>query len=489
MANEFLDKVEDNAIVRIWSEKVQLEKGDSLAKDYVSELWDYTRISVTQNSLQELNEIWDQWNDETKQLFYSIYGDLPYLLNIKVDERLFRVLAQYWNPAYSYFTFGNVVLVPTVEEYTALLHCPRLQVDKAYSKAAYVPAFWKKLKSITGISEQWITARIKQKGECKCIPWRNLRDLILAHPDGEKKVDVFALSIYGLVIFPRALAHVDEAVSDLFDQLGKGVTPVPAILTETFRSLNVCRRAGEGRFIEDDVEWIAPWLIHDGILYPCESFDWVPLLGIWGAVGYAPLLSVRPMEEYLQVIPSELEIIKQDFKKRNLELEKKIELLEEEKMHLRLDVDVQKLEAEKLKKGKNKVEEDLDSLKIDYKRKSRETQVQKETLERQVLETQNYQADLKARIAKLERSLAAYRSRNSVVELKTSLCKIDEMKKRIEELEAIAQIREVADHLQTMAIQADVLSVKYELELDRGQELASLLKEVRALSIRAKRYL
>ncbi|MFQ6657168.1 hypothetical protein Gotur_026960 [Gossypium turneri] len=59
---------------------------------------------------------------------------------------------------------------------------------------------------------------------------------------------------------------------------------------------------------------------------------------------------VRPMEEYLQVVPSELEIIKQDFKKKNLELEKKIEQLEEEKMHLRLDADVQKLEAEKLRK-------------------------------------------------------------------------------------------------------------------------------------------
>ncbi|MBA0626326.1 hypothetical protein Godav_004011 [Gossypium davidsonii] len=57
MANEFLDKVEDNAIVCIWSEKVQLEKRDSLAKDYVLELWDYTRISVTQNSLQELKGI------------------------------------------------------------------------------------------------------------------------------------------------------------------------------------------------------------------------------------------------------------------------------------------------------------------------------------------------------------------------------------------------------------------------------------------------
>lgn len=73
------------------------------------------------------------------------------------------------------------------------------------------------------------------------------------------------------------------------------------------------------------------------------------------------------MQEYLQVIPSELEIIKQDFEKRNLELGKKIEQLEEEKMHLRLDVNVQKLEAEKLRKEKRKAKEDLDSLKTDYK--------------------------------------------------------------------------------------------------------------------------
>ncbi|MBA0842324.1 hypothetical protein Goarm_002155 [Gossypium armourianum] len=74
------------------------------------------------------------------------------------------------------------------------------------------------------------------------------------------------------------------------------------------------------------------------------------------------------MEEYLQVIPSELKIIKQDFERRNLELEKKIEQLVEEKIHLMLDADVQKLEAEKLRKGKNKAEEDLDSLKTDYKK-------------------------------------------------------------------------------------------------------------------------
>ncbi|MBA0671358.1 hypothetical protein Goklo_024147 [Gossypium klotzschianum] len=50
----------------------QRGKGDSLGEGYLSELWDFTRISVTQNSL---------------------------------------------------FTFEKVDLVPTVEEYMALLRC------------------------------------------------------------------------------------------------------------------------------------------------------------------------------------------------------------------------------------------------------------------------------------------------------------------------------------------------------------------------------
>ncbi|MBA0787919.1 hypothetical protein Gotri_024977 [Gossypium trilobum] len=62
------------------------------------------------------------------------------------------------------------------------------------------------------MSEQWVTARIKQKGDSRCFPWKNLNDLILAHPDARKKVDVFALSIYGLVMFPKTLGHVDEAL-------------------------------------------------------------------------------------------------------------------------------------------------------------------------------------------------------------------------------------------------------------------------------------
>ncbi|MFQ6657811.1 hypothetical protein Gotur_027330 [Gossypium turneri] len=44
---------------------------------------------------------------------------------------------------------------------------------------------------------------------------------------------------------------------------------------------------------EEDIEWRAPWLLPDEILYRCGDFNWVPLLEIWGAVSYAPLLVLR----------------------------------------------------------------------------------------------------------------------------------------------------------------------------------------------------
>ncbi|KAG8471695.1 hypothetical protein CXB51_036893 [Gossypium anomalum] len=172
-----------------------------------------------------------------------------------------------------------------MEEYTALLRCPRFQIDRIYSRAA-------------------------------C-------DLILTHPNETKKVDVFALGLYGLMVFPTALGYVDEATTDLFHRLSKRVTSVPAILAETFRSLGTYKVVCQVFFkdylqLKDivastrrvdvpeenwmallqnlqlkDVEWRAPWMIPGEILYQCGSFDWVPLLEIWGAIGYAPLLVLR----------------------------------------------------------------------------------------------------------------------------------------------------------------------------------------------------
>ncbi|KAG8492444.1 hypothetical protein CXB51_009580 [Gossypium anomalum] len=508
MENELLDRVEGNANIHRWSEQTQLEKGDSIAKGYMSELSGYTHISVTQNNLQELKEIWDQWGNETKQLFYDNYGDLPYLLDVQVDECLFRALAQFWNPAYSCFTFGEVDLV-----------------DRVYSRAASVPTFLKKLMTITGMSELWIKARIKEKGECKCISWDALKGLILTHPDETKKVDVFFLKF----------VWIDE----------------------TFSSLGICRKAGAGRFVGSAQLHLAWFYSHFRLIdrvicrvffedysplkdivasarrvdVPEENwiellqnlqakdvdFDWVPLLGIWGAIGYAPLLvlrqfglrqvvpathrlaqiefayrgadykkrvgeissawnktyrlkgvaispattpeyvewrgrmiddnipepsveGARPMEEYLQVIPSELEIMKQEFERKNLELEKRIAKLEEEKMYLSLDIDVQKIEVEKERKEKRKIEEDRDDLKEHYKKTQKEVQEGKARAEYwekkfQEMQSQNLALEeenkgLKSKVTELGRSLRWHLNHDSTVELK-------ELKSKVEDLEVV----------------------------------------------------
>ncbi|KAA3465482.1 coiled-coil domain-containing protein 102A-like protein [Gossypium australe] len=207
--------------------------------------------------------------------------------------------------------------------------------------------------------------------------------------------------------------------------------------------------------------------------------------------------NAQPIEEHLRVVPSELEIIKQDIEKRSLELGKKIEQLEEEKMQLGLDVEIHKLEAERLRKGKNKAEEDLNGLKMDYKKlrmSIRTTGLGKTSKQWWILvESQSEKERLRARVAEIEKSLHLHLSRNLVIELKASQNKVEELKGRIEELEtelqdnkiqvelleannehwkeqlhrsqdqirdrdyimgeAVAQVREVADHLQDLAVQ------------------------------------
>ncbi|MFQ6658098.1 hypothetical protein Gotur_027511, partial [Gossypium turneri] len=43
----------------------------------------------------------------------------------------------------------------------------------------------------------------------------------------------------------------------------------------------------------EDITWTAHWIRPSVLLYKCENQDWVPLLGLWGGVGYAPLMVQR----------------------------------------------------------------------------------------------------------------------------------------------------------------------------------------------------
>ncbi|MBA0753421.1 hypothetical protein Gogos_020495 [Gossypium gossypioides] len=121
-----------------------------------------------------------------------------------------------------------------------------------------------------------------------------------------------------------------------------------------------------------------------------------------------------------------------------------MEQLEEEKMQLGLDVDIQKLKAEKLRKGKKKAEEDLDSLKTHYKklrllirtaslgktseqwqqeikeemvradqweRKFQDARAREDALEKNLLQSRNKKARLRARVVTSPISQSQLRNR------------------------------------------------------------------------------
>ena len=162
---------------------------------------------------------------------------------------MLQVAAQFWNPAYRCFTFNQQDLVPTIDEYTALLNIERAKSDRIYCKALTPPPFKKRLRQILGVTEAWVDCHVIVKGSSECISWASLKEVIINLSDQRKAQDVYALAIYGIIIFPKTIGYVEAAVTDFFSRLYCNINPASTIIAETIRALNFCKRTGTGRFI------------------------------------------------------------------------------------------------------------------------------------------------------------------------------------------------------------------------------------------------
>ncbi|KAL4295334.1 hypothetical protein GQ457_12G014280 [Hibiscus cannabinus] len=340
----------ENRDVKYWSESNQYASGDSLPAGYVSRYIETTQVSVRQNDLEELKQIWEDLSRADRQAFVDRYGDIAYLLYVQVNEPMLRALIKFWNPGYRCFTLNNIDLMPTVEEYSELLRVPNIIEDRIYTKPKRNTNMSAQLAAFTGRSEEWASGLISKKGESSCFSWFDIANITRTYLDPLKKADLIAIAIYGLVIFPRVLGYIDVTLFDVFDQFRYDINPAPAILAETFISLNAYRELEGGRFRgcaqllyvwirshfwktpkpvlhgirsinfsplqeflateweevdptkwveafwnlqEHDLVWRNPWLLTIEYLYRCYNYHWLMLLGLWGAIGCAHLLVSR----------------------------------------------------------------------------------------------------------------------------------------------------------------------------------------------------
>ena len=139
--------------------------------------------------------------------------------------------------------------MPTAEEYSMLiklnLQCP----NKVYYRRPRLGVH-KKLAKIMGIEPVDADGYLVSKEGSIRLEWVFLRNFINSHINEDRGLATLALSIYELIIFPRVIRHVEVTVIDFFEQVQNHANLSLAIVVETIRSLNVCRRKSSEHFME-----------------------------------------------------------------------------------------------------------------------------------------------------------------------------------------------------------------------------------------------
>ncbi|MBA0734227.1 hypothetical protein Gogos_018167 [Gossypium gossypioides] len=103
-------------------EDTQSREGDFQIACFDSSLPQIVRMDCRRNHEDELKGIWQSWDDAKKMHFQDKYGDVAQLLFVKPDDALLKAVVRFWDPTYRCFTFNEVDMVPTIEEYFTLLH-------------------------------------------------------------------------------------------------------------------------------------------------------------------------------------------------------------------------------------------------------------------------------------------------------------------------------------------------------------------------------
>ena len=73
----------------------------------------------------------------------------------------------------------------------------------------------------------------RKKGKNECVQYDFLESFIIKNNHDDQIIDIFALVVYGTLIFPQSPGYVDAAVVDLIEQIDNQVNPVLVIVVET----------------------------------------------------------------------------------------------------------------------------------------------------------------------------------------------------------------------------------------------------------------
>ncbi|KAL5165761.1 hypothetical protein HKD37_18G050836 [Glycine soja] len=308
--------------------------------------------SLDTTSIKELGRLMEPLQ---MQAFRKTYGKILELTLAKVSIEAIASLTQYYDQPLRCFTFGDFQLVPTIEEFEEILGCP-LGGRKPYLSSGCLPSL-SRIATVVKDSARGLD-RIKQtRNGIAGLPQRYLEDKargMANQGDWVPFMDVLALLIFGVVLFPNVDGLVDLAAIDAFLAYHHSKeSTVVAVLADLFDTFDrrcekssariICclpalcvwlvshlfqqdtrhpcpllshRSCTEKRRIDWDqllagiggrtISWFPRWKEgKEGVLFSCGRYPNVPLVGTRGCINYNTALAIRQLGYPMRGAPTE----------------------------------------------------------------------------------------------------------------------------------------------------------------------------------------
>ncbi|KAH1265755.1 hypothetical protein GmHk_01G001401 [Glycine max] len=289
------------------------------------------------------------------QAFRKTYGKILELTIAEVSIEAIASLTQYYDQPLRCFTFGDFQLVPTIEEFEEILGCP-LGGRKPYLSSGCLPSL-SRIATVVKDSARGLD-RIKQtRNGIAGLPQKYLEDKargMANQGDWVPFMDVLALLIFGVVLFPNVDGLVDLAAIDAFLAYHHSKeSPVVAVLADLFDTFDrrcekssariICclpalcvwlvshlfqqdtrhpcpllshRSCTEKRRMDWDqllagiggrtISWFPRWKEgKEGVLFSCGRYPNIPLVGTRGCINYNPTLAIRQLGYPMRGAPTE----------------------------------------------------------------------------------------------------------------------------------------------------------------------------------------
>ena len=188
--------------------------GSNQAPSFKKRFYHVKVKSLELASLQKLRQRMDQVQH---QAFRKAYGKIWDLALIEVYVEAIASLAQYYDQSLRCFKFGDFQLVPTIEEFEGILGCP-LGRRKPYLFSGFYPSM-ARVEKVVKISPLELDRLKQNRNGVVGIPRQHLVEKAKALADqGERTlfIDVLALLVFGIVLFPNVDGLVDLAAIDAF---------------------------------------------------------------------------------------------------------------------------------------------------------------------------------------------------------------------------------------------------------------------------------